>query len=196
MPGASVLGCLRLRCTRRRSPGISAVRSRLRPRSVSIAEGCIIMKVLELQSLRGGQLTRERLQVWAGYLASAVAALMLLISAAMKIAGAPETVAEFSRLGYGADMLPVLATLEIACVALYLIPYTQFLGAVLTTGFLGGAIATHLRIGDPFAIPLGVGLLVWAGLTLRNQHIRDLWVSPPRKHTGAADSFAHETKAA
>ena len=153
------------------------------------------MKASELRSLRVRRLTRGRLQLWAGHLASALAAFMLLSSAAMKITAAPETVAEFSRLGYGADMLLVLAILEIGCVGLYLVPYTQFLGAVLTTGYLGGAVATHVRIGDPFVIPLAIGLLVWAGLSLRSRRIRTLWVSPPKKSLGAADTFAHETAA-
>ena len=117
------------------------------------------MKVEGLLPSRARQFNRERLPLWAGRLASAVAAFMLISSAVMKIIAAPETVAEFSRLGYGADLLPVLAILEIGCVALYLVPYTQFLGAVLMTGFLGGAVATHLRIGDPFLVPLIVGLL-------------------------------------
>ena len=113
----------------------------------------------------------------------------------MKISAAPETVAEFGRLGYGADMLPILATLEIGCVVLYLVPYTQFLGAVLMTGYLGGAIATHMRIGDPVAIPLALGLFAWAGLTVRNAHIRTLWLSMPKKSFGVADRFAHGTAA-
>lgn len=113
----------------------------------------------------------------------------------MKIMAAPETVAEFARLGYSADMLPVLAILEIGCVGLYLVPYTQFLGAVLTTAYLGGAVATHARVGDPFVVPLAVGLLVWAGLSIRDRRIRALWVSPPTKSVGAADRFARETAA-
>lgn len=156
------------------------------------------MKALELQSLRVPQLTQERLQLWASYLAAALVAVMLLNSAVMKIVAAPATVDEFARLGYGADMLPVLAMLEIGCVALYLIPYTQFLGAVLMTGYLGGAIATHVRIGDPFtvfSIPLGIALLAWAGLTLRNRQLQDLWLSPWKKSSGSTDQFAHKTAA-
>jgi hypothetical protein len=154
------------------------------------------MGVSGSQSLRARQLSQGRLQVWAGRLASALAAFMLLSSAAMKIFATPETVAEFSRLGYRADLLIVLAILEIGCVSLYLVPYTEFLGAVLTTGYLGGAVATHVRIGDPFLAPLAVGLLVWAGLSLRHRHIRALWISRPKKPASAADRFAHVAAAA
>jgi hypothetical protein len=70
--------------------------------------------------------------------------------------------------------------LELACVALYAIPQTAVLGAVLLTGYLGGAVATHVRVGDPgFVAPLLLGLSAWAGIFLREERLRA--VLPIRK---------------
>ena len=79
---------------------------------------------------------------------------------------------------------------------LYLVPYTQFLGAVLTTAYLGGAVATHVRIGDPFLVPFALGLLVWAGLSLRSPRVRAMWVSPRNERSRLTDTFTHEAAAA
>jgi hypothetical protein len=64
-------------------------------------------------------------------------------------------------------LLKTLGVIEISVAALYLIPRTAFLGAILTTGYLGGAVWTHLRVGDPWFFPIIVGVLMWTGLALR-----------------------------
>ena len=63
---------------------------------------------------------------------------------------------------------------ELLSTLLYVIPQTSVLGAVILTGYLGGAVATHVRVGDVFVAPLGLGVLVWAGLFLRDARIRAL----------------------
>jgi len=72
-----------------------------------------------------------------------------------------------------------LGILELACTIIYAIPRTAVLGAILLTGYLGGAILTHLRIGDPFWNPIIPGVLVWLGLYLRDPRLRAL--APLRK---------------
>jgi hypothetical protein len=67
-----------------------------------------------------------------------------------------------------------IGLLELLCAVLYLVPQTALLGAVLLTGYLGGAVATHLRIGEPFVLPLVLGVLIWAGLWLRDPRLRGL----------------------
>jgi hypothetical protein len=67
-----------------------------------------------------------------------------------------------------------IAIVELACVLLYAIPRTSVLGAILLTGYLGGAISTHVRAGEPFYLPLGVGVIVWLGLFLRDARLRAL----------------------
>jgi hypothetical protein len=116
-----------------------------------------------------------RAAVWLGRTLSALPVLMLLMSASMKLARAPQLVEAFTgHLGYSAGTLFPLAVLELACTALYLLPRTAALGALLLTGYLGGAIATHVRVGDPFLTPLVLGVLIWAGLYLRDERLREL----------------------
>jgi DoxX-like protein len=80
----------------------------------------------------------------------------------------------FARYGYpDSAMLPMMIV-EIACVILYTIPPTSVLGSILLTGYLGGATATHVRVGEPFFLPIIVGIMVWAGLFLRNDRLRAL----------------------
>ena len=113
--------------------------------------------------------------VWTGRVISVLPSLMLLMSASMKLSHAPQFVAMFTnKLGYQESSLTGIGLLELACTALYLIPQTAFLGALLLTGYLGGAIATHVRIGEPFATPLILGVLVWVGLYLRESRLKAL----------------------
>jgi hypothetical protein len=78
------------------------------------------------------------------------------------------------KFGYPPATLPIFGILEVTCVVIYLIPRTAILGAILLTGYLGGAIATHARVGDPFVIPLILGVVVWAGLYVRDERLRSL----------------------
>jgi len=113
--------------------------------------------------------------LWVGRVITALPALGLVASAAMKLSHGPQVVAMFTnKLGYQESSLTGLALLELACTALYLIPQTAFLGALLLTGYLGGAIATHVRVGEPFATPLVLGVLVWIGLYLRESRLKAL----------------------
>lgn len=78
------------------------------------------------------------------------------------------------KLGIPLALLPTLAVLEIAVTVIYLIPRTAFLGAILVTGYLGGALWTHLRVGDPWYFPIIIGVLAWIGLALRQPMIFSL----------------------
>ncbi len=75
------------------------------------------------------------------------------------------------KLGIPLPLLPTIAVLEIAVTVIYLIPRTAFLGAILMTGYLGGAVFTHLRVGDPWYFPIIIGVLAWLGLALRQPTI-------------------------
>jgi DoxX-like family len=99
---------------------------------------------------------------------------MLLFSGVMKLAKPAAVVEEFTRLGWPESLILGLGILEIACAVVYAIPRTAVLGAVLLTGYLGGAVATHVRIGDPYFGPLIGGVLVWLGLYLRDPRLRAL----------------------
>ncbi len=86
-----------------------------------------------------------------------------------------------SKLGLPLDLLPALGVLEIAVTVIYLIPRTSFLGAILMTGYLGGATLTHVRVGDPWFFPVIIGGLAWCGLALRKPMIFQLAIGrePP-----------------
>ncbi len=112
--------------------------------------------------------------LWAGYIVSALPALALLFSGVLKLVKPDAVVKEFTRLGYPESVVLGIGIVELGCTVLYLIPRTSVLGAILLTGYLGGATATHLRIGDPFIPPIIMGVLIWVGLFLRDARLRAL----------------------
>ena len=106
---------------------------------------------------------------------SGLAILMLSFSAFAKLSGHPEVGKVMSGLlGFPAGTIVGIGWLEAACVLLYAIPRTAVLGAVLLTGYLGGAIAAHVRVGDAFLSPLIAGGIVWLGIYLRHDRVRAL----------------------
>jgi hypothetical protein len=112
---------------------------------------------------------------WTGRVLSAIPAVMLTMSAAMKLAGRPEVVDAFvGHFGFQASALAPIGVVELACVALYLVPRTAVLGAILMVGYLGGAVVTHVRVGEGFAAPLLLGVVAWGGLFLRDERLRAL----------------------
>ena len=113
--------------------------------------------------------------LWAGYILSALPALLLIFSAIMKLLKPAPIVEGFAKYGYPETLIITLGIVELACAIIYLIPRTSVLGAILLTGYLGGATATNVRIGDPsFFMPVIVGVLVWGGLYLRDPRLRAL----------------------
>ena len=112
--------------------------------------------------------------LWAGYIISALPVLMLIVSGAMKLVKSAPVVEGFVRFGYPVSLALGIGLVELACVAIYMIPKTSVFGAILLTGYLGGATATHLRTGDPFFAPIVLGVLVWGGLCLRDARLRAL----------------------
>jgi DoxX-like protein len=125
---------------------------------------------------REGAPARKTWMVWTGWVVSAIPILMMFMSAAMKLARPPQVIEAFvGKFGYVESSLATIAFLEIASALLYLIPQTSVLGAILCTGYLGGAIATAVRIQDPtYYGPLILGILVWLGLYLREPRLRRL----------------------
>jgi hypothetical protein len=112
--------------------------------------------------------------VWVGRVISILASLMFLLSAFLKLKDGPDVMKGIAHLGLLESMLVPLAILEISCVVIYLIPATSVFGAILLTGYIGGAICTHWRVGDPFVVQIVLGLLVWLGLYLRENRLREL----------------------
>jgi len=117
-------------------------------------------------------------RLWAGRVISALPVLFLLFDGVIKLMKIEPVVQSFAQLGYPVGLAAGIGILELACVVVYVIPRTSILGAILLTGYLGGAIATHVRIGSPYFthtfFPIYVALLVWGGLFLREDRLRAL----------------------
>ncbi len=114
-------------------------------------------------------------KLWAGRILSALPVLMLLFSGVMKLVKPAAVVQGFAHFGYPESLALSIGILELACAVVYVIPRTSVLGAILLTGYLGGATATHVRIGEAlFIIPVILGVLVWGGLFLRDDRLRAL----------------------
>jgi uncharacterized membrane protein YphA (DoxX/SURF4 family) len=112
--------------------------------------------------------------LWAGYILSALPVLMLFFSGVMKLVKPAPVIEGFIRLGYPEGLALGIGIVELVCAVLYVIPRTSVLGAILLTGYLGGATATHLRIGEPFFAPILLGVMVWGGLFFRDARLRAL----------------------
>ena len=119
-----------------------------------------------------------RARVGAGTAVSALPVLFLLFDGTIKLAVIQPVVDSMQQLGWPVHLAFGLGALELLCLALYVIPRTSLLGAVLLTGYLGGAVATHVRIESPLfthiLFPIYVAVLLWAGLFLREPRLRAL----------------------
>ena len=113
--------------------------------------------------------------LWTGRVLSALPVLVMGFAAAMAFTRSPQVVEDMGKFGYPESALLLIGALELGSVVIYLVPRTAVLGAILMTGYLGGAIATHVRIGDPgWPTALILGVFVWAGHYLRDERIRAL----------------------
>lgn len=111
---------------------------------------------------------------WTGRMLTLLAVLPFIPSAFMKLTMNPKVIEGMAHFGFPATLIMTLGILEVLCVVLYLIPVTSILGAILLTGYLGGAICTHLRVGEVVYMQTAIGVLVWAGLYLREPRLRSL----------------------
>lgn len=119
-----------------------------------------------------------------------LAILFLAVDTIVKVLNLPPAVEATTELGYPASSVRWIGLIQLVCLASYVAPRTSVLGAVLLTGYLGGAVATHVRVGNPLfshtLFPIYVGILVWAGLYLREQRLGTLL---PLRRTGTGARF-------
>ncbi len=120
--------------------------------------------------------TRGR--IWTGRILSGIAGLFMLFDATIHFLRPEPVVKGFAQLGYPLSVAVPIAIIEFVCIALYLIPRTSIFGAILLTGYLGGAIASQLRVGAPLfstlLFPIYVALFLWGGLYLRDPLVRSI----------------------
>ena len=115
--------------------------------------------------------------LWTGRIISALPVLFLLMDGVMKLFKPRVVVEATVQLGYPESVILGLGIVLITCTVLYIIPPTSVLGAILLTGYLGGAVATHVRVGEglfPVLFPVILGVLIWGGLYLRDERVRTL----------------------
>ena len=114
--------------------------------------------------------------IWIGRTLSALAILFLSFDTIVKVLRLPVAIEGTTQLGYPESTVFVIGVIQLVCLVLYVIPQTSVFGAILFTGYLGGAIATHLRIGSPLfthiLFPIYVALLIWGGLYAREPRLR------------------------
>jgi DoxX-like family len=115
--------------------------------------------------------------LWTGRILSGLPALFLLFDGALKLPKPKVVVDGTVQLGYAESVIVPLGIVLLVCTILYLIPRTAVLGAILLTGYLGGAVATHVRAGEgwfPIVFPIIIGVLLWGGLYLRDERLQAL----------------------
>jgi hypothetical protein len=121
---------------------------------------------------------RSRRKVWVGRVLSGLVVAFLTFDAVIKLLQIPAVIEASGKLGYAASSMFGIGLVLLACVVTYLVPRLSLVGALLITGYLGGAIATHVRVGDPLLshtlFPIYVAALVWGGLYLRDDRVRAL----------------------
>jgi len=119
----------------------------------------------------------SKFQIWAGRTISALVVLFFLFDGGIKVMRLAPAVEGTVRLGYPENLLVSIGIVALICVTLYAVPHTSVLGAILLTGYLGGATATQVRVGASlFSVlfPVIFGILIWAGLFLRDDRLRAL----------------------
>jgi hypothetical protein len=119
--------------------------------------------------------TPSKKTLWTGRVLTALCVLFLLFDGITKVLKVAPVMEACERLGYAANLVPGIGLLLLTCTLLYVIPRTSILGAILLTGYLGGGTTTLVRVGDPFFFPVLMGVLIWVGLYLRDERLRNLW---------------------
>jgi hypothetical protein len=113
--------------------------------------------------------------LWTGRIITGWVVLFMLFDGVVKVIKLAPAMEGTGRLGYPLSLVVPIGIVELLCVVAYVIPRTSILGAILLTGYLGGATATQVRVEDPwFLFPVAVGVLLWVGLLLRDPRLRSL----------------------
>lgn len=121
----------------------------------------------------------SRSLVWTGRVLTGLIVAFLLLDAIGKLIPLAPVIEGTRQLGYAVEVIRPLGVVLALSTVLYAIPRTQVLGALLLTAYLGGATATHVRDGASFWFPIAMGVILWAGLCLRNPRLRALVLTPP-----------------
>jgi hypothetical protein len=117
----------------------------------------------------------SKVGVWSGRIVTAVVILFMIVDGGIKVLKLAPAVEGTTRLGYPVGLVLPIGVVALACTLLYAIPKSSILGAILLTGYMGGATATQVRLENPwFFFPVVIGALAWLGIFLRDQRLRNL----------------------
>ena len=131
--------------------------------------------MLQVRTAQEFHVNQTKNMTIAGWTLSGLIGAFMTFSAAMKFVVPPDMEEQFvGKFGYTKSLAMPIGITELVCVGLFLFPRTAVLGAILLTGYLGGAVATHVRVGDAFIAPAIVGVVAWLALYLRDARIRAL----------------------
>ncbi len=122
--------------------------------------------------------SRSTWLVWTGRALTFLVAAFLLFDGAIKLVPIAAVIEAMPRLGYAVELARPIGLVLVACTALHLLPRTQLLGALLVTAYLGGATASHVRVGAPYWFPILMGVILWAGFACRSPRLRALLGAP------------------
>ena len=118
------------------------------------------------------------MKLWTGRILTTLGVAFMLFDSVIKFTGMAPVVDSLTHMGYAPSIAPVLGTIELICLTLYLVPRTAVVGAILLTGYFGGAIASQVRIGEPLfshvLFPTCIALLLWGGLYLRDKRVQQI----------------------
>jgi DoxX-like family len=128
--------------------------------------------------MEGTMEAHSKKTVWTGRILGGLVAAFLVFDAALKLALVGPVIEATQRLGYPVETARPLGVVLLLSTLLSLLPRTQIVGALLVTAYLGGATATHVRVGDPFWFPIVMGVLLWTALALRTPPLRALLSTP------------------
>ncbi len=127
--------------------------------------------------------------LWTGRVLGGIAIIFMIFDSVIHLMVVQPVVDSFNQLGYPVDLAVILGVLELVCLVMYMVPGTSILGAVLLTGYLGGAVATQLRIHAPLfstaLFPVYIGILAWGGLHLRSNRLREVFPLLKSERKGA-----------
>lgn len=120
---------------------------------------------------------KKRIAGWV--LSALIAAFLIVVSAVGKFTEWEGKAEMFAKMGWTEDVMFKIGIVEVAVAILFLIPQTAFIGAILLTAYLGGAVATHVRLQEPFYMPIVIGILTWVALGLRDPRVFTNAFQPP-----------------
>jgi hypothetical protein len=136
-------------------------------------------------------------KLWTGRIMSTIAVLFLLFDSITKIFMSPQVVEATSKLGYPVSLIPVIGLILLVLTILYVIPFTSIFGTILLTGYLGGAVASNLRVMNPLysntLFPVYFAIILWGGLFFRNELIRKFFPFVTKSSSPARNSNSNQT---